>query len=582
MTSSPSGSPTGAATCRRRLVHDARRGDRGAVIALVGLLLATLVLSVAFAVDLGRQSLDRRDQQANADAIALDLVRLADGRIEADILADPDYAATLARSSAANDIDPADVTAAYGTFDTQTGAFVETADDQVPNAVRVIAEGTTRYFFAPVIGASEGQTSRTGIAALDGVADLQLGSRLADLESGEAERLNFLFGNRLDGTDLGVTAVGYQGLAASDVTFEDIAAGAGFASPDELLDAELSAAELAEASANAFNARGEPGNASIALMIRDRAIARDTAIPNPNRRRSIRDILGIEVGSDDGWAKADANVADLLISHLEAINGQAGLEVCSTVPGYDDGYAGIPRAGLLFDPVAELANPTAQVCTTVVQAAQWLYDGRPGDTLSTAQLDLANTLGSDLDIAGLLTGTIDMPVRITAAGATSQLDAIRCDRATGDSRTDSTVVPEPLVLDIGGPDPEVVLDVLGPLGLPVAQVEIQVNKTVNPSAASAESILDHQIGVVEEGPGADPSLGVTFGPGDLVATVRSGLLPIGVSTSLLIDRLVPRLNLLMRQLDARGSRFLDAFGVGISESDLLLADVRCESPLLVG
>ncbi len=60
----------------------ALRGDRGAVLPLVAIVLPVLILLTAFAVDLGRQRASRRTMQARADVIALDLARLMDGRIK--------------------------------------------------------------------------------------------------------------------------------------------------------------------------------------------------------------------------------------------------------------------------------------------------------------------------------------------------------------------------------------------------------------------------------------------------------------------------------------------------------------------
>ena len=71
---------------RRRVERrTGRRGERGAIIPMVAMLLVVLIPSTALAVDLGMQRVVRRDMQAMADVVALDLVRLVDGRTAAQI-----------------------------------------------------------------------------------------------------------------------------------------------------------------------------------------------------------------------------------------------------------------------------------------------------------------------------------------------------------------------------------------------------------------------------------------------------------------------------------------------------------------
>ena len=109
---------------RRRM-----RDERGAIIPMVALLLVVLVPSSAMAVDLGMQRVVRRDMQTLADVIALDVVRLVDGRTASQIQAGynglPTLANALTRSVARNDDDvlgdPPTVTVKLAHIDTATG-----------------------------------------------------------------------------------------------------------------------------------------------------------------------------------------------------------------------------------------------------------------------------------------------------------------------------------------------------------------------------------------------------------------------------------------------------------------------------
>ena len=98
---------------------------------MVALLLVVLIPSSAMAVDLGMQRVVRRDMQTLADVVALDVVRLVDGRTASQILAGynglPTLANAVARSVARNDDDVLGdvptVTAKLAHIDTATGVL---------------------------------------------------------------------------------------------------------------------------------------------------------------------------------------------------------------------------------------------------------------------------------------------------------------------------------------------------------------------------------------------------------------------------------------------------------------------------
>ena len=79
--------------------------DRGAVIPIVALTLGVLVLSTAFAIDLGSQRADRRDMQAIADVVSLDLSRKLEGRDAVTIDNDPQFGNDIEGSTSRNDHD---------------------------------------------------------------------------------------------------------------------------------------------------------------------------------------------------------------------------------------------------------------------------------------------------------------------------------------------------------------------------------------------------------------------------------------------------------------------------------------------
>jgi uncharacterized membrane protein len=226
------------------------REERGAVLPIVGLLLVVLVPSSAMAVDLGMQRVVRRDMQTLADVVALDVVRLVDGRTASQIQGGynglPTLANALAHSVARNDDDvlgdPPNVTAklahldsATGVLDTVTGGATRAVTGtEVPNAVEVTASGSVNFAFVPGSGAA----LRTAVAVPAPSACFRLGSFAVGVDTGDANLLNTVLPGLLNNTTFSGTLVGYQGLAAANLTLLDLVGVSSLhvAGPDELLD----------------------------------------------------------------------------------------------------------------------------------------------------------------------------------------------------------------------------------------------------------------------------------------------------------------------------------------------------------
>src|SRR3954465_6057601 len=142
-----------------------RRGERGAITPMVGMLLVVLVPSSALAVDLGMQRVVRRDMQSLADVVALDVVRLVDGRTASQILGgyngQPTLTNAVSRSVARNDDDVlgdapvvtaklVHINTTTGVLDTVSGGAIrEVTGTEVPNAVQITASGSVNFAFVP-------------------------------------------------------------------------------------------------------------------------------------------------------------------------------------------------------------------------------------------------------------------------------------------------------------------------------------------------------------------------------------------------------------------------------------------------
>lgn len=342
--------------------------DRGATLPIVALVLPVLILMTAFAVDLGRQRSSRRTMQARADVIALDLARLADGRTEAEIeigdLTHQSAQDALVQSASRNDITLAKITVDWGIWD---GSAFDTGSEPFPNAVRVITNETTDYYFRPGSGDVERDAVATNVAPppppcspapctgttggdpVGALVNLTVGAVAAGFQSSvpnsaalDAEvnalnaRLAAHFGASVPNPgSAGFDLVGYRGLAVADVDLWRVAANAGFGSPNEFLASNITAGEFFDATASALDqqaAEGDPNAAGAATQLR-RFRAQMGIDSNATLR--LGDTIAFQHGGDDAAASGAVNVLDLLSGAADVISGTNFLayKLASTVPG---------------------------------------------------------------------------------------------------------------------------------------------------------------------------------------------------------------------------------------------------------
>lgn len=302
-----------------------RQEERGAIVPLVAVSLTLLIAMAAFAVDLGMQRVVRRDVQALADVVALDLSRLVNGRTAAQIEAGyngfPTISTELARSVARNGDtlgDPPVVTyklvhldAATGTLETSGGAVRALAGAEVPDAVWVEARGSVDFAFAT----GSGGAVRTAVAQPDPSACFRLGSYAAGVNTQDATLLNALLTSLL-GTSVNLTLASYQALAGAGVGVLDLVDvdSLGVGTFDELMALDgLTVAGVVTAAATALQNNGGDAVAVSALQ----SIALHAIGPTTI---GFADLLSIATG-DTAALGASLNVLDLVTAAAFAANG---------------------------------------------------------------------------------------------------------------------------------------------------------------------------------------------------------------------------------------------------------------------
>ena len=428
--------------------------DRGATLPIVALLLPVLILMTAFAVDLGRQRSSRRTMQARADIIALDMVRLADGRDAFTIYSDSATEAALLASAARNGIARSQITeVVWGRYNSSLSplpfqpyhqAQFAPANDPtlVPDAVKITTVETTNYFFQP----GSGNVTRTAVATQGGEVDLQVGSVAAGFQAtipgGSAgatatvaalnARLGATFGATVPSPGaVALTAASYQGLAASDIDLGQMAQSGGFASPNELLAEELTVGEFFALTAAALDqqaAEGDPNAASAATQVRglSTSIGSSVGLDSTNTIR-LGDFLTFAQGGDDAAVSESIKVLDLLSGAADVIDGKHFLSY-----SFNPGISGVARAN---------------VQQYLVTPPQWARNLRVGGQSTNKQMGFQITL----DVAPLLgmSGPVTVPIIVDAATATGTVDAIRCGAAAADREVDIDVDTSVLTARVG-------------------------------------------------------------------------------------------------------------------------------------
>lgn len=271
--------------------------DRGATLPIVALLLPVLILMTAFAVDLGRQRSSRRTMQARADIIALDLVRLADGRTLTDVLAGDathdSEAVALADSANRNGIPLAQIgPIEWGTWSQASGFVATGVLTAIPNAVRVTTNETTDYFFQP----GSGDVTRRAIATTgeDAKAGFSLGSFGASISATQAGLINSIVTPIL-GSPAGVNVLSYQGLATATVGIGDLATELGLLTPDEVFTTAVGADELMLATAAVLRRSSDPDALATASVLEGMAATPETGALPPI---TLGQIVSVQQGSE--------------------------------------------------------------------------------------------------------------------------------------------------------------------------------------------------------------------------------------------------------------------------------------------
>lgn len=589
--------------------------DRGQVLPMVGIVLVVLITFTSIALDLGYQRVERRDMQAVADVVALDLSRLLDGRT-GNALRDPmrDSASASATRNghavSASNVslvfgDAADVckgsgdivsrclTVEMGTVDpnrvfTPLGAPCNssTSSTCVPTAVRVWAGTDVDYFFRP----GSGDTRRSAVAGNEARAQFEVGAWLANAGGVQGSLIDQLFDNAL-----GANVLSPNGLVNTRIGLGELQTAIGLIMPSGGADTVVTARDYLLIGAKAAELGGD--TASATLLNGAANVANQTST-----ELTLGELTQMYFQGSEAVAGGSVNLFGYIQSGVLLMDGSQVLSLTD---------AGITLAGL--------ANPTATV--SVVQPSTMSAFGPVGIEAANQQLgisirpNLAATgsgsvnscdvrnlssligglLSCVLGIGGIVLGNAPIPVgfsinsgnsvfQVTGARAVGRLTAINCGSTPSITITPVSFTPASVTANLTLAGTVTVgnltrtVTVVQPLAFALS------------GSASAQTFLDpsqfHQprtVGSTNVGFANSVQIGtpaVTIDNAGITGTALTELT--NTIAPVLRDAVTTALNPTLAAIDDLMSVVTTQIGVNVGGADITAHVRECLSPELVG
>ena len=381
-------------------------GQEGAisVLAAIGFLVA--LLAAVLAIDIGGLAVAQRDMQGAVDLAALDAVMALTADGEPTTLADAYARDSLGRNDGWSGRDGREVTVTVGTFDEATRTFTPTST--APDAVLVDASAQ----FSRVTGIVPGEdlVAHQAIARVQELSSISIGTHAASIDTARSQLLSQVMSALFAGP-VTVDAVGWQGLADARVPLEALQTQLNVGSVSQLLDLQVTAPQLLDASAAGLSSSGDPLDARAASVL-------GTIAAGIDNRTSFRlgRLLVVDQGVPGSVATATVDALSLVTGTAMVINDGHTVDL-----GLDlSGVPGVTSGGLTL---------------AVIEPPQ-LATGRPGLGPDGQYRTVARTaqvrLGADLvldplgEYAGVDVGPMQLPLAFDAGRGSAALVDVGC------------------------------------------------------------------------------------------------------------------------------------------------------------
>ncbi|MDO7869199.1 hypothetical protein [Nocardioides jiangxiensis] len=536
------------------------------------LLISTvLVGATSFTVDIGYQRMARRDMQAVADVVAMDMARRLDGSTSSVLKSNAAWqsalSASLARqgstvgaalsvttctaaavASASARLSTTGICAYPGILNAD-GTFSDSGSAAATH-VKVLTRTSVDYFL-PVFSSS-GSVARSAVASSQKTACFRLGSFAARINT-----YSSVLGPLLDkafGVNLSVLS--YQGLARGNVSLLDLATQLGLGSVDALATTNVTFGSLINATAAILtkNAGDPDAAASLTVLQQLNAAAGLSTTVNLGKLFSLTD-------SSTAAKQATVNVLDLISGAAFVANGSNALAIPLSIslPGMTNVTANV-----------KVIEPPKMACGAVGKARA-----------RTAQIQIDVTGKHTTTVLALVTTTVDITMSLKVAWAEGLLTDAVCGAGTSVS---------PYGIDVLTTSGLATLD----LGLVAKTITLagllpDVNASVGVSVVASGGSQTAQVRV----PPKDFNTPVETGAGSIglagkgsTSTITSDVPLIGQTGSAVVNYVLNTvLGPVVSALDTQVlTPVTEAFGVNLSGADVYISPPppNCSSPRLVG
>lgn len=551
---------------RSRRDRPRARDERGAVAIFTALLVSTVLVGMtSFTVDIGYQRVARRDMQAVADLVAMDMARKLDGRSTTALVGTTWNTGVGTSLNSQGNVVGAPLTvrscteAEVHAVDAALSATGICAFPGILNAdgtfsasgsaaathVKVLTRTSVSYFL-PVF-ASSGSAARSAVASSQKTACFKLGSFAARINTSSSVLAPLL--NRALGVNLSVLS--YQGLAAGNVRLLDLATQLGLGTVDELATAKVTLGALVNATAAILTRQsGDPDAAASlsALQLLNAAAGLSTQV-DLGRLFALTD-------SSAAAKVATVNVLDLVSGAAFIANGSNALAIPLDL--------GIPG----------LTNVTANV--TVIQPPQLACGAVGRAKAKTAQVTVTVNGTFTSSVLALVTTSVGINLNLTLASATGTLTDAICGAGTTTS---------PYGIDVS------VATALATLGLTVSSttrllnlltLDVTTGAQLNRSMAASTEVAQVRVPPLDYNTPKSTGSG-SIGLSGTTASASSDALPLLGSTVAAVTSSV--VNPVVSALDTQLiSPLTKALGINVAGADVYIAPPKpnCTSPVLRG
>lgn len=386
--------------------------QRGAIGVFGVLVFILAVLFTAVAIDTARLALEKRRLQNIADLAALQAMKVAGMCSGVESLGLDAVKAAAQTSAAASgyrgDLSTEPDAVLLGTAQTDANGsrqFVSTAPADA-DAAQVTATSTVlKSIIAGGWFAGTTQLTSVAVARRHPWGDLQLGSFLVGINTGDVVLLNQLFGGLL-GSNVNLQLVSYQGLAAAQVTIGDLVRGANISAGNvqDFLDTRVTIAGLITIMLNALDTSSAAYQALNQLL--------PLAGANSNTLR-IGDLIEVTASDPNAVAAASVNIAALLSGGLQLANQRRAISVPVNV-SLPTGVSNASLSLYLIEPPVTAAGEPGKDDT-----GNWRTQAR------TAQLRFAVNVAINAPV-GPVNVAGNVGIFGSAANASAALATMRC------------------------------------------------------------------------------------------------------------------------------------------------------------